>query len=102
MLSPSFKRHTASVEPYLGAGTFGDEYGPAFSVLGYAEAERKLVRADTGEETVSEVTFWCDPGDDIPTGSRVTVLGRTSFVLTVSTFDTGGLLHVDHREVALA
>lgn len=102
MLSASFKRHTATVEPLTGAGTYGDTFGPAFTVLGYAEAQRKLVRASTGEETVSEVTFWCDPGDDIPAGSRVTVLGRTSHVITVSTFDTGGLLHVDHREVALA
>jgi len=90
--------HTASVEPYLGSGAYGDQYGAAYDLPGTYEGRRQLVRAGDGSEAVSEGTFYAEDADVEP-GSRVTVLGRTSYVLTVSVFDGRRGSHV---EIALA
>ena len=96
--------HTASVEPYTGTGAYGDQYGSAVDVPCYYEGRRQLVRDADGAEAVSEGTLFADleHGDTLSPGSRVTVAGRRTWVLTVSTFDDGGLTGLDHIEVALA
>lgn len=94
--------HTASVEPFAGSGAYGDTFGAPVDVPGYFEGRRQMVRGPDGSEAVAEGTFYCDLGVDIPTGSRVTVAGRTSYVLTVSMFDDGGLTGLAHQEVALS
>lgn len=94
--------HTLSLEPYAGSGAYGDQYGAAVSVPCYYEGKRRLVRDGNGDEVVSEATAWVQPGVDVPDGSRVTVLGRTTHVITVSVLDDGGLTGLAHQEVALA
>lgn len=93
--------HTASVEPYEGSGAYGDVYGAAYSLPCYFEAQRKIVRDAQGDEAVAEATVYADPGAEIKPGSRVTVNGYASTVITVSVFDDGGLTGLAHREIAL-
>jgi len=94
--------HVASVEPYLGGGAHGPVFGAAVSLDCYVEDKRQLVRSDTGEEVVSNTTIHCPVDTTIPPGSRVTVFGRATTVLTVARFDTAGRSRLDHLEVALA
>lgn len=94
--------HTASVEPYEGGGAYGDVYGQAFNVVCYYEGRRQLVRNGDGAEVVSEGTMFVNPDVTIPAGSRVTVLDRSTWVITVSTLDDGGLTGLAHQELALA
>lgn len=93
--------HTASVEPYEGSGAYGDRYGTAVPVPCYYEGRRQIVRDGDGNEAVSEGVLYANL-TDLPVGSRVTVLGRTTWVLSVSTFDDGGITGLAHVEVALA
>lgn len=94
--------HTASVEPYQGSGPYGPVYGAAFNLPCYFEATRSLVRDAEGNEAVSEAKVYANPGTDVPAGSKVTVAGYASTVITVSTFDDAGLTGLAHREIALA
>lgn len=94
------KPHTATVEPYLGSGAGGDTYGAGLEVPCYYEGRRQIVRGDNGDEVVSEAVMFTDLRDDITPDSKVTVLGRTTWVITISTFDDGSVL--GHLEVALA
>lgn len=93
--------HTATIEPYLGSGAYGDTYGAAFDLSCYFEGKRQLVRAADGAEVVSEGVLYANPGD-VPAGSKVTILGRETWAITVSVFDDGGLTGLSHIEVALA
>lgn len=102
MIPTHLKVHTATVEPYTGSGAYGNIYGTPVKVAGYYEGVRRLVRNDEGDEVVSEGTFHADLGVDIPSGSRVAVAGRTTWVVSVATFDDGGLTGLAHQEVALA
>lgn len=90
-------RHVATVEPYLGAGAAGDQYGAPYELRCYYEGVRQLVRAADGSEAVSEGRMFTEVVD-LPIGSKVTVLGRSSWVITVSTFQG----FRSHLEVALA
>jgi hypothetical protein len=94
--------HTASVEPYEGSGAYGDVYGAPVALPCYFEAERKIVRDAEGDEAVAEATIYADLGDEIKPGSRVTVNGYSSTVITVSVFDDGGLTGLAHREIAIS
>jgi hypothetical protein len=94
-------RHTVSVEPYLQEGTFGPEYGSAVDVACFVDDKRRLVRNKTGEEVVSESTFYARLDVDCPIDSRVTVNGRTTTVLATARRDGGGLPTPDHLEVNL-
>lgn len=102
MIPQALLVHTATVKPYLGSGAYGDLYGDPFDVPCYYEGRRQLVRGSDGAEAVSEGTMFIDPGPDIPAGSEVTVVGRTTHVITVSVLDDGGLTGLAHLEVALA
>lgn len=109
--------HTASVEPYEGSGAYGDVYAAAVAdVPCYFEQVRRLVRDPNGDEAVSEATVYLDPAGtpfvhadgtpgtvpEVPAGSRVTVNGYASTVITVSVLDDGGLTGLAHQEIALA
>lgn len=94
--------HTASVEPYEGSGAYGDVFAAAFDLPCYFEMERKIVRDSDGDDAVSEGQVHADLGPEIKPGSRVTVNGYESTVITISIFDDGGLTGLAHREIALA
>lgn len=103
MIPPALLVHTASVEPYEGSGAYGDRYGTAYDLPCYYEGRRQLVRGSDGTEVVSEGVLFADiPATELKAGSRVTVLGRSTWVITVSTLDDGGLTGLAHIEVALA
>lgn len=93
--------HTASVEPYEGSGAYGDVFGAAFDLQCYFEMERKVVRDSNGDEAVSECQVFADLGAEVKPGSRVTVNGYASTVITVAVFDDKGLTGLAHQEVSL-
>lgn len=93
--------HTVSVEAYEGSGAYGDIFGTAYDLPCYVEQERKLIRSSTGEEVVSSTQVYCNPGEPIPLGSKVTWNGRTSLVLGVGDYEDGGLTGLAHREIDL-
>ncbi|MEU3162899.1 hypothetical protein [Streptosporangium sp. NPDC006930] len=93
--------HTVLVEPAQGEGPFGMEYGEQVPVRCFVDDKRRLVRAATGAEVVSESTFYAPLDTVCPVDSRVTVNGRTTTVLASSRRDGGGLPVPDHLEVAL-
>lgn len=97
-----FLVHTSTVEPYLGAGGHGPQFGPVVTVACYVRDQIRLVRTSTGDEAVSRTTVYYPAGTVVPAGSRVVANGRESHVLTVSRHDSGGLTTLDHVEVALA
>lgn len=117
MIPPGLLVHSATVEPYAGSGAYGDTWGaPIEGVPCYAEQQSKLVRDSQGDEVVSGTQVFTDPAGSeftradgttgtvpaAPPGSKVTVLGVTSRVVTVAVFDDGGLTGLAHQEVDLA
>ncbi|MFB4294795.1 hypothetical protein ACBI99_44700 [Nonomuraea sp. ATR24] len=102
-LPEHLKRHTVTVQPYLGAGPTGSVYGAPFSRRGYAEDKRQLVRDAAGDEVVSEATFYCDQGpEEIPPKSKITLpSGRTALVITANRRDSAIRSGRDHLEVTL-
>lgn len=94
-------RHEIVVEPYLGQGGNGPTYGPAVTVRCFRDDARKLVRDAAGEQVVSETTCYCPPATVAPPLSRVTVAGKTAYVITAKARDGGGLPTPDHLEVNL-
>lgn len=91
-----------TVEPYLGAGPFGDAYGPPVTVRAIVDAKRRLVRSATGEQVVSETTAHCPLSVDVPTDSRVTIRGQVTTVIGAHRRDGGRLRVPSHLEVVLA
>jgi len=94
-------RHTATIEPYLGAGAHGDLFGPPVTVACFADDKRRRVRSAGGDEVISETTLYCRLDTDAPAGSRVAVNGRTTHVIQALRRDGGGLPTPDHLEVVL-
>lgn len=101
-LPARLRTHTISVEPYIGSGARGPQFGAAVDVTCRVEEKVQLVRANTGVEAVSSSQVYCDLEENIPAESRVTVNGRVTTALSVATFDTGGRSALDHKEVFLA
>ncbi|MEO3860871.1 hypothetical protein [Acrocarpospora sp. B8E8] len=95
--------HEVSVEPFAGAGAFGDTFGPAVTRSGFMEEKRRKIRDKNGAEVVSNSTFYTqlDHVADFPVGSRVTYAGRASTVLEAKRHDGGGLPLPSHLEVLL-
>lgn len=96
-------RQTVTVEPYLGTGAYGPQYGPAVVVKCFLDDSRKLVRAASGSEVISETRFFCDPHSldiTIVPESRVTIGSRTTTVLSVKD-QTNPTITPDHLEVSL-
>lgn len=94
--------HVATVEGYVGSGAGGDTYASPVALPCYFEQQRTVVKDANGDDAVSEATVYADLGDDIAPGSRVSVNGYESSVITVSIFDDAGITGLAHRELALA
>lgn len=88
-----------TVEPYLGAGAYGDTWGPAVTVRGIVEEKRRLVRNSTGDEVLSHTTIRCPLDTDAPPLSKVTVRGRATTVILCPTHDGKTLPVPSHKEV---
>lgn len=93
-------RHSVAIEPYEGEGPFGPEYGDEVTVACFVDDKRRLVIGPTGDEVVSETTFYAPLETVCPVHSKVTVNGRSTLVLAASRRDGGGLPTPDHLEVA--
>ncbi|CAL9607381.1 hypothetical protein SUDANB95_05517 [Actinosynnema sp. ALI-1.44] len=94
-------RHSARIEPYEGEGGAGPIYGAPVDVECFREDARRLVRDRTGEQVVSETTLYCLPGIVAPPKSRVTLSGRTAFVILAKDRHSGTSAPIDHVEVNL-
>ncbi|WP_433426346.1 hypothetical protein ACQP1V_42710 (plasmid) [Microtetraspora malaysiensis] len=92
-------RHTAVIEPFEGDGAYGAVYGDPVTARCLVDDERRMVRDAQGTEVVSDTTVFFPPGTVCPEGSRVTVNGRTTTVITSFSRDGGGLPTPDHVEV---
>jgi len=99
--------HEVTVERHAADTAEGESYDPPETLRGFVNDQRRLVRAATGEQVVSETQVLL-PKDTatIPVQSIVTLPaifgGRASTVVAFSRFDGGGLATPDHVEVALA
>lgn len=99
-----FRVHTVTVQPQLGEGSTGDEYGPSQEVLGYLDYQRQLVRNAQGAEVVSEAQFYCDLDyrSAFTIDARVTTPdGTVTYVIGTSPKDDGGITGLSHLEVTL-
>lgn len=94
-------QHSATVEPYAGAGANGPVYADAVTVRCFREDKRRLVRSATGEQVISETTLYCLPGTVAPPQSRVDLGTRVATVITVADRDGGQLPVPSHVEVNL-
>lgn len=101
MIPTHLRTHTVTVEPFQGDGARGPVFGAAVQVTCRLENKLQLVRSNIGEEVTSSSTVFCDRGTTIPAGSRVTVAGRITTVISVADHDTGGRSELDHLEVFL-
>ncbi|MEV4457014.1 hypothetical protein [Microbispora sp. NPDC049633] len=96
-------RHTVTIRPLLGEGSFGPKHGDPVTVPRcFVDEKRRLVRGPTGSEVVSEATVYAPRGTVCPVGSLVTLpSGRKASALAVGDLDGGGLPTPDHLEIAL-
>ncbi|MFI6497177.1 hypothetical protein [Nonomuraea typhae] len=99
MLPEWLLRHRAIIEPFQGDGAYGPVFGAPFEARCLVDDERRLVRDAQGAEVVSDTTVFFPPGTTCPEGSRVTVNGRQTTVITSFSRDGGGLPTPDHVEV---
>lgn len=100
----SFYVHTASVETFNGTGSYGEDFSPAETIKGLLDDTRQLVVSASGEQVVSESTFYTDLSNAtlFTVDSRVTVNGRSTRVLKAKRGDSGGMFAtVEHLEVTL-
>ncbi|MER7363575.1 hypothetical protein [Nonomuraea wenchangensis] len=93
-------RHSVVIEPFEGEGPFGPEYGDATTVACFVDDKRRMVIGPTGDQVVSETTFYAPLDTVCPVQSRITVNGRQTFALAASRRDGGGLPVPNHLEVA--
>lgn len=100
--------HTVIVRRYTGDSATGAVFAAAETVPCLVEDSRRLVRSDSGQEVVSETTFYAMPGTAyIPPESEVDipviagVSARTTTVIVFKNRDGGGLPTPDHVEVNL-
>lgn len=90
--------HTATVEPYDGNGG----YGTAYDLPCYLEQQLTQQVRDAGpSDKVLEATVYANLGDDIPTGSRLTIDSWGATVIAVAVQDDKGITGLAHREIAV-
>lgn len=66
--------HEVTVEPYIGSGAYGDQYGAPRQIVGFLDGKQKLTRASSGEEIVTAVQLYYPvSAGPIPLRSRVTL-----------------------------
>lgn len=93
--------HTATVEPLQGQSGTGPLWGAAVTVPCFVDQQRKLARDQDNREVVASTRLYCRLSEPVTPGSRVTVNGRASTVLTVTRYDGSGLPVPSHLEVAV-
>jgi hypothetical protein len=96
-----WKNGTATVELYRGSGSAGPMFAAAVELECNVEDKVQLVRSSSGEEVVSSTVLRFDLTPAITAGSRVTVRGRTSTVVSINTHTTTGWSSLEHQEVFL-
>lgn len=98
-----FYVHTITVETLLGTGPYGDVFAAPVTVTGFLDGVRRLVRNSTGEQVVSESTFYTTPDKSglFTPDSRVTADGAVSRVIKVNLNDSGPPGLPDHLAVTL-
>lgn len=99
-------RHKITVEPLLGDGPYGEQYGPPVEVPCWLDSKRRLVRNADGDEVVSETTAYCRMDRELlfPTDSRVTLPGPAEtkvYVISTQRHDDAGLGAWQHLEVTM-
>lgn len=94
---------TVSVQTYLGSGARGDKFAAAEDVEMFISEGNQLVRAVNGDQTVSATRLFNDLtfAEKFPPGSKVTVNGRPTTVISLVRARTG-IPDVDHVRVVLA
>lgn len=97
-----FATTTVTVRTRTGSGSNGDVFATGVPVTGYLEDGRKLVRAASGEQVISESTFFTDPSTvaTFTVDSQVDLPTRTALVILVKPRLIGDP-DVDHVEVVL-
>lgn len=98
-----FYVHTVSVETLSGSGPYGDVYLPATTIPCFVDDSARLVRNKSGDEVTSSTTIYADPEYALvfAPDSRVTVNGRTAYIITTNSLNGGPLGLPDHVEVHL-
>lgn len=86
--------HTVIVETWLGTGSMGDVYQAPASVHGFLEGKIQLVRDSTGQQVVSQSTFYCSVADGakFTPDSRITVASPGSLAPSLTLTDSGTLV----------
>lgn len=96
--------HPVTVETYAGEDSWGNTHASVSDpVFGFFNDERKLVRAASGDQVVSESQFITDKEHEalfVPE-SIVHYRGKTSTVIGCSFHDSGDMELPDHIEVTL-
>lgn len=98
------RRHTVTVEAYLGSSAYGPRYAAGTEVTGLLERSTRVVRDQDGNEVTASATFRTslDALAVFSPESRVTLPdGHTTRVIGVAPHDGGGLPTPDHLEVTL-
>lgn len=97
--------HTLTVATFDGAGAFGPVYGTPETVTGYLDGKTQLVRSLTGEQVVSQSSFYCTVADSAkftPDSKVTTADGRAQQVISVNTLDAAGTMPgVEHAVIYL-
>jgi hypothetical protein len=94
-------RQTVTVEPYIGEGAYGPQYGAGYMLKCRIEARVHTVLTPDGEETTAMARLFCLPGANLPTQSKVIWDGAAHDVLTVGS-QPGPTGKPHHIEVSLA
>ncbi|MFI6371013.1 hypothetical protein [Streptomyces sp. NPDC050546] len=86
-------RHRVTVEPYLGDGAYGPQYGPPVAdVPALVSGARKVTRDSTGAQVLSTAQVIAAPDLDCPARSRLTLHdGRTTTAISVAHHTAPGL-----------
>lgn len=98
-----FFNSMVTVQTYLGANGHGDQFATATTVACFIEDATKLTRNANAEEVVSTTTLYAPIGaaGQFTPGSKVTVSGRTAFVIVTSRQNSAGPARIHHTQVTL-
>lgn len=99
-----FYGHTVTVTPLQGEGAYGPVYGAEQTVAGFLDSATRLVRSATGQEVVSQSTFYTDVAHAgaFTSGSVVALPGDAhTVVITANARTAPGLDLPAHLEVQM-
>ncbi|MGH3834097.1 MAG: hypothetical protein ACRDSF_00115 [Pseudonocardiaceae bacterium] len=89
------------MEPFEGNFSHGPKYGEAFTYRCFVDDGRTLQLDKDGAEVVSSARAFGNLIDGILVESRVTVNGKTTYVIDVKRREGKGLPTPDHLEIIL-